>query len=44
MIEVPVSKEKEYRKALKKKGLPKYVNIIGKSAGLVEFFGLWEGL
>lgn len=32
VIEVPVSKEKEYRKALKKKGLPKYVNIIGRRA------------
>ena len=32
VIEVPASKEKEYRKALKKKGLPKYVKIVGKKA------------
>ncbi len=32
VIEVPASKEKEYRKALKKKGLPKYVKIIGRRA------------
>lgn len=32
VIEVPASKEKEYRKALKKKGLPKYVKIVGKRA------------
>lgn len=32
VIEVPANKEKEYRKALKKKGLPKYVKIIGKRA------------
>lgn len=32
VIEVLASKEKEYRKALKKKGLPKYVKIIGKRA------------
>ena len=32
VIEVPASKEREYRKALKKKGLPKYVKIVGKKA------------
>ena len=32
VIEVPASKEKEYRKALKKKGLPKYAKIVGKKA------------
>lgn len=32
VIEVPASKEKEYRKVLKKKGLPKYVKIVGKRA------------
>ncbi len=32
VIEVPASKEKEYRKALKKKGLPKYVKIVDKKA------------
>ncbi len=32
VIEVPASKEKEYRKALKKKGLPKYVKIVGRKA------------
>lgn len=32
VIEVPASKEKEYQKAMKKKGLSKYVKIIGKRA------------
>ena len=32
VIEVPASKEKEYRKVLKKKGLPKHVKIVGKKA------------